>query len=93
MTHKYKANPIIRQLENDNYPYVVVSYITDPDICFVGTDHEEGGFIATEHLIQNGYKRIGYINGEQGNQCSDERRKGYLSALDKYSLPKYPELE
>lgn len=86
MDHIYTANPIIRQLDNDNFPYVVVSFITDPDICFVGTDHEEGGFIATEHLISNGYKKIGYINGEQGNLCGDERKKGYIRALKHHGI-------
>ncbi len=86
MDHLYTANPVIRQLEKDNFPYVVVSFITDPDICFVGTDHEEGGFIATEHLISCGYKRIGFINGEQGNQCGEERKKGYLRALKQHEI-------
>jgi DNA-binding LacI/PurR family transcriptional regulator len=86
MDHIYTANPVIRQLDKDNFPYVVVSFITDPDICFVGTDHEEGGFMATEHLITNGYRKIGYINGEEGNLCGDERKKGYLRALKQHGL-------
>jgi DNA-binding LacI/PurR family transcriptional regulator len=87
MDHIYTANPIIHQLEKENFPYVVVSFITDPDICFVGTDHEEGGFIATEHLISCGYKNIGYINGEKGNLCGEERKKGYLRALQHHNIP------
>jgi DNA-binding LacI/PurR family transcriptional regulator len=66
---------------------VVVSYITDPDICFVGTDHQEGGFIATEHLVKSGYRKIGYINGEKGNLCGEERKNGYLKALKKHTIP------
>ena len=93
MSHIYTANPVIRQLENENFPYVVVSYITDPDICFVGTDHEEGGYLATSHLIEQGYKRIAYINGEAGNLCGDERKKGYLRALKEHEMPFNPEYE
>ena len=93
MSHTYLANPVIRQLENENFPYVVVSFITDPDICFVGTDHEEGGFMATSHLANQGYKKIAYINGEQGNKCGDERKKGYLRALKSMGLTFQPEYE
>ena len=87
MDHIYKANPVIRQLEKERFPYVMVSYITDPDICFVGTDHEEGGYMATDHLIKSGYKKVGYINGEEGNLCGDERKKGYLRALNAHAIP------
>ncbi len=87
MDHIYKANPVIRQLEKENFPYVVVSFITDPDICFVGTDHEEGGYMATDHLVACGYKKIGYINGEDGNLCGEERKKGYLRALKRHKIP------
>jgi len=85
MSHVYKATPAIRQLEKEKFPYVVVSYITDPDIFFVGTDHQLGGYLATAHLLKKGYQRIGYINGEVGNLCGEERFKGYREALKEHS--------
>jgi len=42
MSHQYRATPLIQQLTNDNYPIVVVSFIDDEDVCFIGTDHELG---------------------------------------------------
>lgn len=89
MSHQYSATPLIRQLTNENYPVVVVSYINDEDVCFIGTDHKQGGYIATEHLIKCGYKRIGYINGEEGNQVGELRRIGYEKALDDYDIRRF----
>lgn len=81
MTHEYRANTTIRRLHNEGFPYVMVSYIHDPDIYFVGTDHEYGGYIATQHLIEEGYRRIGCIHGEKGNLVGYLRYKGYMRAL------------
>ena len=86
MSHKYSATPLIRQISRENYPIVVVSYIDDEDICSIGTDHEYGGYLATEHLITYGYRRIGYINGEEGNRVGDLQKKGYKNALENYGL-------
>ncbi len=84
LTHNYSASDTIRNLKNENFPFVMISYIVDEDIYFVGTDHEKGAFMATEHLIKLGYKRIGYINGEEGNLLGELRKKGYIRALEQY---------
>jgi LacI family transcriptional regulator len=81
MTHKYHATPTVRRMLHQGFPFVMVSYIADKDIPFVGSDHELGGYIATRYLIKSGYQRIGYINGEKGNLVGDLRRRGYERAL------------
>lgn len=84
MTRQYRASPALRELHDDHFPYVVVSYIVDRDINYVGTDHELGAFLAGKHLIGLGYQRIGYINGEPGNILGEVRKQGFLKALKKY---------
>ncbi len=81
MSHKYHATPTIRKMLHEGFPFVMVSYIADEDVPFVGSDHEQGGFLATESLVKQGYQRIGYINGEQGNMVGELRRHGYERAL------------
>jgi LacI family transcriptional regulator len=96
MSREYIASPVIRKLHRDNFPYVVVSYIADEDIAYVGTDHEEGAFLATQHLIELGYRKIGYINGvsgERGSLLGDLRKKGLLRALEQYQVIYNPEYE
>jgi DNA-binding LacI/PurR family transcriptional regulator len=87
MTHEGNAGRLLRDLHDTGFPYVMVSYLSDPDIYFVGTDHEEGGYLATRHLIDTGHARIGFINGEAGNLVGELRRVGYLRALAEAGLP------
>lgn len=47
----------------------------------VTTDNVGGGHAATSHLLQRGYRRIAYINGNQEFGCSQDRFAGYVQAL------------
>jgi LacI family transcriptional regulator len=58
---------------------------------FVGTDDLRAGFIATEHLIQLGRKRIAHIGGERISTSVD-RLKGYRNALESHRMPYREEL-
>jgi LacI family transcriptional regulator len=51
----------------------------------------EGAFVAVEHLIKNGYRKIAHIGGPQGLSFSINRLNGYISAIKKYNLPVFPE--
>lgn len=54
---------------------------------FVVIDNERGGFIATRHLIEQGYTHIGFM-GTQGDGFPEGQRfKGYRLALSKFNLP------
>jgi LacI family transcriptional regulator len=48
-------------------------------------DNEEAGFILTEHLIKQGYKRIAFIRSSYMSSVRD-RIKGYKKALQRYGL-------
>ncbi len=84
MTHIYHASPAMRALLREQFPFVMVSYMADEDMPFIGTDHEQGGYLATQHLLQLGYKHIGYIEGEEGNLVGELRKRGYGRALAEY---------
>ena len=83
---EYKATDYIKKLHNENFPYVMVSYIHDPDYWFVGVNNEQGGYLATEHLIKLGHKSIGYLHAGKGNLLSDVRKNGYYRALTEYDM-------
>lgn len=86
MEPNHRATELIRKLHDEDFPFVMVSYVEDSDICYVGTDHEYGAFIATEHLIKLGYEKLGYISGEKRNPLGDLRAKGFRRALEQYGL-------
>ena len=87
VTMKSRVSPLVRKLHADNFPYVMVAYIEDEDVNYVGIDHEYGAYLATEHLIKTGYNRIGYINSEEGYQLGEVRKLGYMRALHTYEKP------
>ncbi len=45
-----------------------------------------GGFRVTEHLINQGYKRIGHIAGPQNLTTYNDRKNGYIDALEKNGI-------
>lgn len=81
LRHVYHATPTIQMLHREEFPFVMVSYMDDLEIPFVGTDHEEGACMATQHLLGLGYKRIGYLNAERGNLVGELRKKGFVRAM------------
>jgi LacI family transcriptional regulator len=55
-----------------------------PDKSFVVIDNVRGGFLATKHLIESGYKRIAFIGGKTEVHSNSERLEGYKLALNMY---------
>ncbi len=49
---------------------------------YVLTDDYGGGYKATQHLLDNGYKRIAHIGSTDDKSIGTERRKGYVAALN-----------
>ncbi|WP_207429846.1 LacI family DNA-binding transcriptional regulator [Sabulibacter ruber] len=58
--------------------------LTSPSVV---VDDYKGAFMATEHLIQKGYKRIAHISGPQHIKIFNDRLLGYVDALKKNNLP------
>lgn len=52
----------------------------------VRIDDYKGGFIATEHLIKQGYRRILHITAQREIPIFKDRLKGYIDALRHYGL-------
>jgi len=84
---EYRATDYIQRLHSENFPYVMVSYIHDPDFWYVGSDQEQGGYLATEHLIRTGYRHIGYAHMGGKNLLSEVRKNGYSRALMDFDIP------
>jgi DNA-binding LacI/PurR family transcriptional regulator len=84
---EYKATDFIQKLHEENFPYIMVSYIHDPDYWYIGSNHELGGYMATEHLIKTGYKTIGYLHMGKRNLLSEVRKNGYYRCLNEYDIP------
>lgn len=58
-----------------------------PNTTKILVDNFSSAHKATSHLIQQGYKHIGYIGGPQMRQIFEERLEGYKQALTDHNLP------
>jgi len=76
-----------KKIQERNIPIVIFDRII-PDIVApsVRLDNEMGGFLATEHLLEEGYKRIAILAGPKNLGISNSRMDGYLNALKKYKI-------
>ncbi len=78
---------VYRKLLKDGAKMVLVDRTMNNLRCpVVTTDNVEVGRLATAHLIQNGYRRIGHLRGD-ASSVSVERLEGYKQALAAHQLP------
>lgn len=71
---------------------VVLVDSAHPEFDCVSTDNVQGGCLATLHLIESGYERIGLIMANPESVPAADREVGYRKALRTAGLPFRPEL-
>jgi len=83
----------ILELEKKKFPYILVSRNIEKlnKNCII-IDDIEGGMMATEYLINLGYRRIAHITGPLKTRSALNRLKGYKLALKKYNIKYMDEL-
>jgi len=96
--HDITAAVILDLKENDErveeftaakIPLVVLGeYEPQSDFqCSVWTDNISGAYIATNHLLKKGCKRVAMISGLKGQLGSTSRINGYRKALEDENIP------
>lgn len=76
-----------KKIQDKNMPVVVFDrLIADMKVPGVRLDNKDGGLQATEHLLEQGYKRIAILAGPKNLGISNERLDGYLAALKKNKI-------
>jgi LacI family transcriptional regulator len=74
-------------LKKRNVPLVLFDRSNDSlNIPSVVIDDYKGGYCATGHLIEQGYKRIAHLAGPQQFQTFKNRLKGYKDALNDFDM-------
>jgi DNA-binding LacI/PurR family transcriptional regulator len=82
ITNNFKENyRLYSQLTEANIPFIFCNRSIDGiDVPVVTSSNFYGGYIATKHLINQGYQHIGFL-ARKNYRTSIERCQGYLSAL------------
>lgn len=74
-------------IKKENFPFVFLNrYIKDAAINCVSSDNMQGGYLATNHLIKLGHRRIAAVTGSFKMAASHERLQGYKSALEEQGI-------
>jgi DNA-binding LacI/PurR family transcriptional regulator len=83
ITNESKENEkIIQRVLEKNVPLIFFDRKKNIDgVSSVTINDFEGGYIATQHLIDEGCKRIAHFCGDQSLEIYENRYKGYKQAL------------
>lgn len=78
---------ICQEAQSLDTPVVFISTQPQTRISIADIDNRTGGRMATEHLIQQGYRQIGIITGPNQWYASEQRRLGWQDALLAANMP------
>lgn len=81
-----------RDLLNEaGIPFVTLSDVCTGEINCISPDNIRGGYIATQHLLELGHRRIAYVGDDFPDvysfPTSELRYKGYVSAMKEFGVP------
>jgi DNA-binding LacI/PurR family transcriptional regulator len=86
----------VAALERDELPAVLVDAM-HPRLPRVVIDNVRGGELAAEYLLARGHRRIGFVGdlptNRYGFTSSEDRRRGFLRALERAGIDYDPVLE
>lgn len=80
-------------------PVVLVDRVDEDGLLpTVGTDHEAGGYLAAQHLIEQGCRRLCFVTGSRWVQQMVRRLRGYERAIGEadgvsLELLEFPDLD
>lgn len=79
---------IIARLQRYELPLAFVDYYSpDQKYSVVLIDNISGGLMATQHLIDLGHRKVGFIGGDINHPSINDRYQGYKLALERASIP------
>lgn len=77
---------IHKQIQASGMPIVLIGS-SHPEYDYIDLNHRKGGFIAGEHLVKKGYKKIGLIRPALETKAGSLREKGFIDALKEFKMP------
>jgi LacI family transcriptional regulator len=87
VSNKTVSDEHLLRIQEQGLPIVFFDRVRDEfETAKVTTDDFESAFKAAEHLVQQGCKKIAYLQISKKLSIGVNRMRGYLEALDKYKL-------
>ena len=75
------------QLDGLSAPVVFLTMQARPGVSVVAIDNYAGGCMATEHLLEQGYQKIGHISGPMDWWEAQQRKAGWRDTLLAAGMP------
>lgn len=76
------ADNRIQKLQTDRFPFVLIGNpLHAAEVHSIDNDNVLASELVTQHLINQGYKRIAFLGAKSGITVSDDRIAGYQRAL------------
>lgn len=88
LLYSRSSDPVIHFLHEEKVPFVLIGRSLDyENIHSVDNDNIQAAYDATNHLIAQGQKRIGFVSGPARLAMTQDRMTGYTKALSEVGLP------
>jgi DNA-binding LacI/PurR family transcriptional regulator len=77
-----------------DYPHVILNpCITDDAMSYLMVEHNYGGSIVADLIMEKGFKKVAVIHGPQDHFDARRRRDGFVSRMAHHGIPLAPERE
>jgi LacI family transcriptional regulator len=87
VTATRNQDPLVPELLTNRVPFVQHGRHEDPRVNFVDVDNVNGAYCAVAHLARLGRRRIALIAGPASSLAAEDRKRGYLNALQERRVP------
>ncbi|WP_274362016.1 LacI family DNA-binding transcriptional regulator [Paenibacillus thermotolerans] len=82
------TDELLLKLKKSPVPVILVdNYLHCGGFISIYADHYGAGYIATQYLIEQGHRSIGFISGPSKYKTLTDRFAGYCSALIEHGIP------
>ncbi len=86
-------DPVLEALKTSRMPFVMIGRSPKKDqLNYIDVDNRGSARLIVEHLLQQGYRRIGTITGPKNMIAGMDRLQGYLAALRANGIDPDPNL-
>lgn len=80
------TDTVHEQLQSSEIPIVLIGS-RHPEYNYFDLNNRLGGFLAGEHLVKQGFKRMGMILPAMKTPPSTNRHQGFIDALKEFKMP------
>jgi len=82
----WKNSDLVDEMNQINIPFILLGREMGAEYNSIVSDRVQGAFLATEHLIRRGSRKIAHVISNPLFLPTQEKLKGYRKALEKYDI-------